>query len=338
MSAAGNHPSRRGLLQGAGLALGAGALAQIAAPPAAQAAPEPIWSAEYWARKGEVRLFIYRKRIGNEPLPVLFLVHGSSFCGKSSFDLAVPGRSDYSLMDKFAGFGFDVWTMDHENYGRSSRTASNSDIASGVADLAAAMEVVERETGQKRFHFYGQSSGALRAGAFANQYPARVDRLVLDAFVWTGEGAPEIAKRKARIGELTAQNKRPADRELYRSIFNRDMPGTSEPIVAEALADAEARYGASVPTGTYLDMATKLPLVDPLKLRGAVQIIRGEFDGIATEEDLLAFYKALPNKDKQFIFLSGSAHVSPFGINRHRFWHAMNEFLTMPARRDVKDG
>ena len=85
-------------------------------------------------------------------------------------------------------------------------------------------------------------------------------------------------------------------------------------------------------------MATKLPLVDPAKLSCPVQIIRSEFDGIATEEDLLAFYKALPNKDKQFVFLSGSAHVSPFGINRHRFWHAMNEFLTMPARRDVKDG
>jgi pimeloyl-ACP methyl ester carboxylesterase len=338
MTAPDNHPSRRRVLQGAGLALGAGTLAQIAVPAAAQAAADPVWSAEYWARKGEVRLFIYRKRIGNEPRPVLFLVHGSSFCGKSSFDLAVPGRSDYSLMDRFAAFGFDVWTMDHENYGRSSRTASNSDIASGVADLAAAVEVVERETGQKRFHFYGQSSGALRAGAFANQYPARVDRLVLDAFVWTGEGAPEIEKRKARVDELTAHNQRPADRELYRSIFNRDMPGTSEPIVAEALANAEARYGTTVPTGTYLDMATKLPLVDPLKLHGAVQIIRGEFDGIATEEDLLAFYKALPNKDKQFVFLSSSAHVSPFGINRHRFWHAMNAFLTMPARRDVKAG
>jgi pimeloyl-ACP methyl ester carboxylesterase len=335
MTAPDNHPSRRRVLQGAGLALGAGTLAQIAVPAAAQAAADPVWSAEYWARKGEVRLFIYRKRIGNEPRPVLFLVHGSSFCGKSSFDLAVPGRSDYSLMDRFAAFGFDVWTMDHENYGRSSRTASNSDIASGVADLAAAVEVVEHETGQKRFHFYGQSSGALRAGAFANQYPARVDRLVLDAFVWTGEGAPEIEKRKARVDELTAHNQRPADRELYRSIFNRDMPGTSEPIVAEALANAEARYGTTVPTGTYLDMATKLPLVDPLKLHGAVQIIRGEFDGIATEEDLLAFYKALPNKDKQFVFLSSSAHVSPFGINRHRFWHVMEGFLTMPARRDV---
>jgi pimeloyl-ACP methyl ester carboxylesterase len=338
MTAAGNHPSRRGVLQGAGLALGAGALAPIATPAAAQTASDPIWSAEYWARKGEVRLFIYRKRIGNGPLPVLFLVHGSSFCGKSSFDLAVPGRSDYSLMDKFAAFGFDVWTMDHENYGRSSRTAGNSDIASGVADLAAAVEVVERETKQTRFHFYGQSSGALRAGAFADQYPARVDRLVLDAFVWTGEGAPEIEKRKARVEELRAHNQRPADRELYRSIFNRDMPGTSESIVAEALADAEARYGTTVPTGTYLDMATKLPVVDPLKLKGAVQIVRGEFDGIATEEDLLAFFKALPNKDKQFVFLSGSAHVSPLGINRHRFWHAMNAFLTMPPRRDVKDG
>jgi pimeloyl-ACP methyl ester carboxylesterase len=338
MTAAGNHPSRRGVLQGAGLALGTGALAPIATPAAAQTASDPIWSAEYWARKGEVRLFIYRKRIGNGPLPVLFLVHGSSFCGKSSFDLAVPGRSDYSLMDKFAAFGFDVWTMDHENYGRSSRTAGNSDIASGVADLAAAVEVVERETKQTRFHFYGQSSGALRAGAFADQYPARVDRLVLDAFVWTGEGAPEIEKRKARVEELRAHNQRPADRELYRSIFNRDMPGTSESIVAEALADAEARYGTTVPTGTYLDMATKLPVVDPLKLKGAVQIVRGEFDGIATEEDLLAFFKALPNKDKQFVFLSGSAHVSPLGINRHRFWHAMNAFLTMPPRRDVKDG
>src|SRR5947209_19573913 len=99
MTAAGNHPSRRGVLQGAGLALGAGTLTRIATPAAAQAAPDPIWSAEYWARKGEVRLFIYRKRIRNEPLPVLFLVHGSSFCGKSSFDLAVPGQSDYSLMD-----------------------------------------------------------------------------------------------------------------------------------------------------------------------------------------------------------------------------------------------
>jgi alpha-beta hydrolase superfamily lysophospholipase len=37
-----------------------------------------------------------------------------------------------ALMDEFARYGFDVWTMDHEGYGRSTRTDSNSDILSGV--------------------------------------------------------------------------------------------------------------------------------------------------------------------------------------------------------------
>ena len=54
------------------------------------------------------------------------------------------------MMDVFARYGFDVWTMDHENYGRSAQTSSNSDIASGVEDLKAAMAVVQRETGQRQ--------------------------------------------------------------------------------------------------------------------------------------------------------------------------------------------
>jgi pimeloyl-ACP methyl ester carboxylesterase len=60
--------------------------------------------------------------------PALVLVHGSSLSGRGGFDLQVRGHPDYSMMDAFARFGFDVWTMDHENYGRSSKT--NSDIRS----------------------------------------------------------------------------------------------------------------------------------------------------------------------------------------------------------------
>jgi hypothetical protein len=44
--------------------------------------------------------------------------------------------------------------MDHENYGRSSRTAGNSDVASGVADLVAATELVIRETHVERIHLW----------------------------------------------------------------------------------------------------------------------------------------------------------------------------------------
>ena len=297
-----------------------------------------LWKGEYWANKGAVELYMTRKRLGppdSGAKPVFFLVHGSSFGATTAFDLDVPGRSDYSLMNKFAELGFDVWTLDHEGYGRSSRTESNSDIASGVDDLKAGMEIVAGETGQTAVPFYGQSSGALRAAAFANAHPRHVERLILDAFVWTGEGSPTLIKRAENLDYFRAHNTRPVDRAFFHSIFTRDKPGLSEMIVADALADAELAIGDSVPTGTYLDMCANLPVVDPLKIDCPVLIMRGEHDGIATEEDLIAFFQALPNKDKQFVILPGQAHSGPLGLNRARFWHVLHGFLTMPARVDV---
>jgi pimeloyl-ACP methyl ester carboxylesterase len=154
---------------------------------------------DFTVKKGDVSLAVYRKRLeperGAPARPVLFLVHGSSNSGLSSFDLTVPGKGEYSTMNVFARLGFDVWTMDHENYGRSSRTEGNSDIASGVADLIAATDLVVRETGEQRLHFMGESSGALRAAAFAMARPERVDRLVLNAFTYTWRNSPTLAKR-----------------------------------------------------------------------------------------------------------------------------------------------
>jgi pimeloyl-ACP methyl ester carboxylesterase len=210
---------------------------------------------DYSVPKGEVSLAVYRKRLdpaAGQPLrPVLFLVHGSSNSALSSFDLTVPGAGEYSTMNVFAGLGFDVWTMDHENYGRSSRTSGNSDIASGVADLVAATELVIRETGQKRMHFMGESSGALRAAAFAMVRPERVGRLVLNAFTYTGRNSPTLAKRAEQLDYFRTHNTRLRDRAMIRSIFTRDHPGTSDPAVAEALADAELVFGDQVPEPTW---------------------------------------------------------------------------------------
>jgi pimeloyl-ACP methyl ester carboxylesterase len=93
-----------------------------------------------------------------------------------------------------------------------------------------------------------------------------------------------------------------------------------------------------VPTGTYLDMAANLPVVDPLKVRAPVMIVRGEHDGIASEEDLLDFYRLLPNPDRQFAVMPGAAHALVFGHNRHQLWHAIYAFLTLPPRRDEHSG
>jgi pimeloyl-ACP methyl ester carboxylesterase len=288
-----------------------------------RAAPMPagFWRAEYIAQKGPVALALYRRRRaaprpGDAPLAMLFLVHGSSISAMSAFDLAVPGGEEYSLMNVFAGCGFDVWTMDHENYGRSSRTDGNSDIASGVADLLAGTELAARETGQSRMHFLGESSGALRAAAFATARPDRVDRLVLTAFTWTGIGSPTLEKRAEGLDYFRLHNRRPRDRDMIRSIFTRDRPGTSDPKVAEVLVDAELVHGDTIPTGTYLDMTANLPVVDPARVLAPVMIIRGEHDRIASEEDILGFFARLPNPDRQFVVLPGAAHSLAFGLNR----------------------
>jgi pimeloyl-ACP methyl ester carboxylesterase len=294
---------------------------------------------DYEVKKGEVSLAVYRKRLaptaGEAPRPVLFLVHGSSNSALSSFDLTVPEAGEYSTMNVFARLGYDVWTMDHENYGRSSRTDGNSDIASGVADLIAATELVIRETGQERLHFMGESSGALRAAAFAMARPERVGRIVLNAFTYTGRNSPTLAKRAEQVEYFRTHNRRLRDRAMIRSIFTRDHPGTSDSRVAEALADAELVHGEEVPTGTYLDMTANLPVFDPVKVQAAVMIVRGEHDGIASEEDLLDFFGKLPNPERQFVVLPGAAHALVFGHNRHQLWHVVHAFLSMPPRRDL---
>ena len=326
--------SRRDVLKAAGLGAGA-ALVAPGTVVAQGTQPPPLWAASYRAKKGHVSLAMYRKRAGQpgsgeSARPVLFLVHGSSISAKPSFDLTVPGKGEYSLMSVFARWGYDVWTMDHEGYGQSDRTDGNSDIRSGVEDLQAAVEVVARETGQARYHFYGGSSGALRAAAFAMARPERVDRLLLEAFTWTGKGSPTLTKRAEQVEYYRTHNRRPRGRDMIRSIFTRDKPGTSDPAVAEALADAELVFGDSIPTGTYLDMTANLPVVDPARVKSPVLLVRGEHDGIATEEDLLEFYRRLPNPDRQFVVLADASHAVALGFTRNQLWHVMRAFLTMP--------
>ena len=326
--------ARRALIRGAGAGLVAGGIA-AALPVAAMAEDDKIWSSEYWAKKGDIPLWMYRKRLGapkaGEPSrPVIFFVHGSSISSRV-FDLNVPGHGEYSVMNEFARYGFDCWTMDHENYGKSGRTSGNADIASGVEDLKAAVEIVTRETGRQKMHFLGESSGALRAGAYAMAAPERADRLVFAAFTYKGEGSPTLTKRAEQLAYFRSHNMRKRDRDMIRSIATRDKPGTSDPAAVEALADAEMQFGDQVPTGTYLDMTANLPVVKPEKVLSPVLLVRGEYDGIATVADLEEFFNLLPNGDRQFVILPGTAHSVALAINRQLFWHVTRAFLTMPT-------
>ena len=288
---------------------------------------------EHWATKGGIRLFLWRKApaAGVALKGTVLFVHGSSMASQPTFDLQVPGRPDSSVMDWFAARGFDTWCLDNEGYGRSDKTRPiNFDIANGADDLACASEFVCKQTGQRKLLVYGISSGALKAALFAGRHPERVARLALDAFVWTGEGSPTLAERRKRLSEFQSKNRRPIDRAFVRSIFARDHPGTADEATVEAFADAILALDDSVPTGTYVDMCSKLPLVDPAKLTVPTLIMRGQWDGIAAVDDLLEFFKRLPDPDKQFCVMPGISHASFQQKNYLMVYHILNAFFSQP--------
>jgi pimeloyl-ACP methyl ester carboxylesterase len=293
----------------------------------------PVTGTEHWAAKDGAKLFLWNKHAiaPDQARGTLLFVHGSSMASTPTFDLQVPGRSDSSAMDWFARRGFDCWCVDMEGYGRSTKDRdNNAPITQGADDCFAAATYIRTLRGEKPMHVYGISSGALRAALFAERHPEMVDRLALDAMVWTGEGSPTLAERRKKLPEFKSKNRRPIDKAFVYSIFNRDHPGTAENAVIDAFADAILALDDSVPTGTYVDMCANLPVVDPEKITVPTLVMRGQWDGIASFEDLAKFFARLPNPDKQFTVMPGISHASFQQKNYALVYHILLSFLTQP--------
>ena len=155
-----------------------------------------------------------------------------------------------------------------EGYGRSDKTRDiNCDIANGADDLAAATDYIRSARGVQNFLVYGISSGALRAALFAQRHP--------DA-----RGAPRA--RRVRLDRRRQPDARAAAQEAARVPWRRSagrstarsctrssratIPDCAEQRVVDAFADAILALDDSMPTGTYVDMCSKLPVVDPARI------------------------------------------------------------------------
>ena len=85
-----------------------------------------------------------------------------------------------------------------------------------------------------------------------------------------------------------------------------------------------------MPTGTYVDMCSKLPVVNPENIKVPTLIMRGQWDGIASLDDLIEFFKKLPNPDKQFIVMPGISHASFQQKNYMLVYHILLSFFSQP--------
>ena len=291
-----------------------------------------IVTRDHWAQKGDVRLFLRQKRpASGQDRGTVVLVHGSTWAGLPTFDLQVPGRPHSSVLSYFAEQGFDAWSVDNEGYGLSDKTrAITCDIANGADDLEAAAACIQAANGGRPLMLYGISSGALKVALLAQRRPELVARLVLDAFVWTGDNSPTLIERRKKLDYWSSRIRRPIDLAYVRGVFTRDHPGVAEDRVIEALATATLAQGHEVPTGSYIDMCAHLPVVDPRRIPVPTAILRGEFDGVAAYEDVRAFFDLLPNPDKMLAIMPGIAHASFQERNYMTVYHYLTAFLSAP--------
>jgi alpha-beta hydrolase superfamily lysophospholipase len=58
--------------------------------------------------------------------------------------------------------------------------------------------------------------------------------------------------------------------------------------------------------------------------------MRGQYDGIASMEDLLAFFAKLPNPDKQFTVMAGISHASFQQKNYMTVYHILANWFARP--------
>src|SRR5438034_9785369 len=132
-------------------------------PPLA-AADEAIAGAEHWVQSisaldgKPLKLYVWEKRLkATDPSAfaksgkVVLLAHGAGTPGRIAFDLHTPERSavTYSLMDYLAGQGFDVFTVDYQNYGRSDHHPCGLCVTTQVAanDLNAVIDYISKLRG-----------------------------------------------------------------------------------------------------------------------------------------------------------------------------------------------
>ena len=104
---------------------------------------------------------------------------------------------------------------------------------------------------------------------------------------------------------------------MIRSIFTRDgHPGIYDPAVIEALVADGDEVRRHDPDRHLSRHGGKSACDRSDKGYGPVLMMRGEWDGNSTNDDLLDFFRQLPNGDRQFVILPHIAHSPGFSKNR----------------------
>lgn len=292
---------------------------------------QEVAGAEHWVENGGVRIYVWEKYAGSpEGKPAVVLAHGSATAGRESFDLQVPGKPSYSLMDRLAGEGFDVFAPDTRGFGRSTRPEGHMTTAEASEDLDAVVDHVLRLRGLQKVSLLAWSWGTQYGGMFVMARPGKVGRYV--SYAQMHADSPDLARRRPRIEAFRKNPYVTIPEAGWKPRFASLTPAElSDPEVVGAYAKAAAQAEPKTPTGPQLDMVTIMPMVNPRLMPVPTMLIHGEHDDVADPDGLLPFFRQLPNRYKKYVVIPEAGHMMHLQKGHRLFQHEVVAFLKAPV-------
>lgn len=295
--------------------------------------PEPreVAVAEHWVERGGVRLYVREKYVGSpDGKTLVVLAHGSATAGRESFDLQVPGKPSYSLMDFLAAEGFDVFAPDIRGFGRSTRPETHVTTEEASQDLEAVVASVLELRGSRKVDLLGWSWGTLYGGMFVMAHPEAVEKYV--SYAQMHVDSPDIARRRPRIEAFRKSPYVTIPEAGWKPRFSSMTPAeANDPAVVDAYARAAAQVERQTTTGPQLDMVTIMPLVHPRLVRVPTMMIHGEHDDVADLDGLLPFFRQLPNPYKRYVVVPAAGHMMHLQKGHRLFQHEVASFFAAPS-------
>jgi pimeloyl-ACP methyl ester carboxylesterase len=300
---------------------------------------------------------------------VILFVHGAGTPAEVAFD--VP-YSDYSWMAYLANAGFDVFSMDVEGYGRSTRPTVMNDpcnlaraqqaqfvpsliaapcppsfqgpattITSDWNDIGAVVEYLRALRHVEKLNLAGWSQGGPRAGGYSAQHPEQVQRLVLlaPAYARTGpDGAPAV---RADAVVFNTQSQKEFDANWDRQVGCADQynKSVSHAVWSDMVASDPVgnTWGAGVRRApTVPSWGFNKDVVS--KNQTPTLMVSGVHDKQVPQARVREYYEDLASPAKVFVDLACSSHNAIWEKNHLLLFQASLEWFRQGTVNGAKSG
>jgi pimeloyl-ACP methyl ester carboxylesterase len=316
-----------------------------------------------------VRERVISRNLLRGPSGVVLFVHGAGTPAEVAFD--VPS-SDYSWMGYLANAGFDVFSMDMEGYGRSTRPTVMNDpcnlartqqalfvpslmaapcaqsfqgaattIASDWNDIGGVVDHIRSLRHVDRINLAGWSQGGPRAGGYTAQHPDQVQRLVLlaPAYARTGPDSAPAANPNAVV--FNTQSQKEFDTNWDRQVGCADQydKSVSSVVWSEMVASdpVGSTWGAGVRRApTVPSWGFNRNVVS--KNQTPTLMVAGAHDKQVDPARVREYYADLGAQDKVFIDLACSSHNAMWERNRLLLFQASLEWFQQGTVNGAKSG